>query len=102
MAETIWDRRWESINRKDKFKCRQKQTKIRTHTRKDSPVDSHARQECAVLDALSKGSLTLAELEVASGLRTSTLYATLRRLRGMVKKQADGTWVLLEVGQEED
>lgn len=102
MAETIWDRRWESINRKDKFKCRQKQTRIRTHTRKDSPVDRHARQECAVLEALSKWQLTANGLVAITGIPLSTLYATLRRLKGMVKKQEDGTWVLVEVGQEED
>lgn len=102
MAETIWDRRWESINRKDKFKCPQKQTRIRTHTRKDSPVDRHARQECAVLEALSKGNLGTTELGSTTGIPLSTLYATLRRLRGMVRKQEDGTWTLLEVGQEED
>ena len=101
MAETVWDRRWESINRKDKFTlgCKRYIKKVCPYTRKDSPADRQARQECTVLETLSKWQLTTNGLVAITGLPPSTLYATLRRLRGMVKKQAVGTWVLLEVGQ---
>lgn len=100
MPKTIWDKRWERVWYREKPEVNYNKhfTKIKDPSDKSRSHDflaQQAREEVAVMDALTQGEQTLEALSNATELSPKAVTATLRRLRGFVYSPQPGYWCLL-------
>ena len=102
MPKTIWDKRWERVWYREKpevtynqhfSKLKDPSDKSRSH----EFLAQQAREECAVMDALTQGPMTIEEIEEVTGLSQKTISATLKRLQGLVQWAGPMRWMLAEL-----